>query len=376
MVSSRKHVLVVGKYFPPYRGGVEQYTADVVRIAAKKYRVTVLVHSSGPNDEIEHDGNVTIIRCGTRWTVKSQPISPSMWGHLRRLKPDLVHFNAPNFWAAAALNVVGPKCPIVITHHCDVFGRPLLKRLVMPFYRRLVRRSSALIVTSAKNVGVSTDLPASIPRVVPIPCGVDDSRYSTAIGTLPAERESRFGGAPVIGFVGRFVRYKGLSVLIAALAKVDDVHAVLIGEGDLKETLQREIEAAGLGHRVHLLGNLDEASKIREMQLMDLLVLPSIETSEAFGIVQVEAQLLSKPIVASDLPTGVTDVTINEITGLLVPPGDVDALAAAIRRLTHDKALSKKFGAAGRERSLKNFTTKIFEGHFERLFAQVLEPAL
>ena len=141
IVSSRKHVLVVGKYFPPYRGGVEQYTADVVHIAAKKYRVTVLVHSSGPNDEIEHDGNVTIIRCGTRWTVKSQPISPSMWWHLRRLKPDLVHFNAPNFWAAAALNVVGPRCPIVITHHCDVFGRPLLKRLVMPFYRRLVRRS-------------------------------------------------------------------------------------------------------------------------------------------------------------------------------------------------------------------------------------------
>jgi rhamnosyl/mannosyltransferase len=124
-----------------------------------------------------------------------------------------------------------------------------------------------------------------------------------------------------------------------------------------------------------MLGNLDEASKIREMQLMDLLVLPSIETSEAFGIVQVEAQLLSKPIVASDLPTGVTDVTINEMTGLLVPPGDADALAAAIRRLTRDKALSKKLGAAGRERSLKNFTTKIFEGHFERLFAQVLEPA-
>ena len=146
------------------------------------------------------------------------------------------------------------------------------------------------------------------------------------------------------------MRYKGLSVLIAALAKVDDVNAVLIGDGDLKETLQQEIEAAGLGHRVHLPGNLDEVSKIREMQLMDLLVLPSIETTEAFGIVQVEAQLLSKPIVASDLPTGVTDVTINEMTGLLVPPGDAGALAAAIRRLTTSRCRKSWVRQAGSAR--------------------------
>lgn len=362
-----KHILIVGKYFAPYCGGVEQYTLNVVNAIAADYRVTVIVHNSGRRDQIERDGNVTIIRCGTPWIVKSQPISPTMWWHLLRAKADLLHLNAPNFWAATALNFVGPKCPMVITHHCDVYGRPLLKRIVMPFYRRLVRRSAALVVTSAKNVTVSEDLPPGIPRVEVIPCGVDDRKFQQ--GDVEGVRSTV---GTVVGFIGRFVRYKGLAVLVSALAKLKDVEAVLIGGGELKDAIKQQIADLGLQDRVRILDSVNDAGKIAELHRMDMLVLPSIETTEAFGIVQVEAQLLAKPIIASDLPTGVTDVTINEVTGLLVPPGDVDALAKAIDRLGHDQALRKRLGEAGRQRALSNYTLDIFNANFRRLFAEIL----
>ena len=94
-MSGQKHVLIIGKYYPPVFGGVERYAADVARTAARKYRVTVLVHNTGPEDAVERDGNITIIRCGTMRIVNAQPISPTMWGHIWRLKPDLIQFNAP-----------------------------------------------------------------------------------------------------------------------------------------------------------------------------------------------------------------------------------------------------------------------------------------
>ena len=368
MVSAQKHILVVAKYYPPFRGGIEQYTLDLVNAVEPNYAVTVIVHNHNAKDEIERHGNVTIIRCGTPWIVKSQPISPSMWWHLSRAKADLVHFSAPNFWAAALLNFVGPRCPLVITHHCDVYGRPLLRRVVMPFYRRLVRRSAAVVVTSAKNVAVSQDLPPGIPRVEVIPCGVDHRKFLQAdadVGRSPA-------GA-VVGFVGRFVRYKGLPVLISALAMLKDVQAVLIGGGELKGALERQIAELGLASRVRILDGADDARKIVEMRNMDIVVLPSIETTEAFGIVQVEAQLLAKPMIASDLATGVTDVTVNDVTGLLVPPGDAHALAGAIDRLIRDEVLRKRFGEAGRQRALSSYTLDIFGDNFRRLFGELLQ---
>lgn len=365
-LGARPHIVIVGKYYPPQHGGIERYTADVARIAARKYRVTVLVHSIGPKDHVEVSANpaITIIRCGTKRIISSQPISPSMLMHLRSLKPDLIHFNAPNFWAAAALLLSRPKCPMVITHHADVFGRLLLKRLLLPIYRALVRRSACVIVNSLKNAHISPDLPQNFKSIKEIPWGVDVSDYDPSerdTDCFRAERLRRFNGAPVIGFVGRFVRYKGLPVLIEALRSIPTAHAMLIGDGPLRDQIVDQIAASGLVDRVHFLGNLDEKTKIREMLFMDVLAFPSLETSEAFGLVQVEAQLLNIPVVACDLPTGVTDVTIHHETGILVSPGDPVSLASALRLLCDQPSLARGYGHAGRQRALNNFTMEKFE---------------
>jgi rhamnosyl/mannosyltransferase len=370
-----KHILIVGKYYPPEAGGVERYTRDVARIAAKTYRVTVVVHDRGRRDHIEHDGNITIIRCGTAKIISSQPVSPSMLRHLRSLQPDLVLFNAPNFWGAGMLLLTAHKAPLLITHHADVYGRPFLKRALMPIYRQLARRASGVIVNSRKNASSSQDLPRRGCRFIEIPWAVDETNYrldEAERAQLLAERRRRFGDAPVVGFIGRFVRYKALPVLVEALSRIDNLHALLIGDGPLRAQIEQQVHAAGIAERVHFLGNLDERGKIRSMGMMDMLALPSNDTTEAFGIVQVEAQLMELPVVVSNLPTGVTDITLNGVTGLLVPPNDPGALADAFARLIDDRALAHRFGVAGRERALRLFTMDTFERRFSGLFRATL----
>jgi glycosyltransferase involved in cell wall biosynthesis len=370
-----KHVVIIGKYYPPEFGGVERYTRDVAHLAAKAHRVTVVVYNRGRGDSIERDGNTTIIRCGTATTISSQPISISMLGHLRSLEPDLVHFNAPNFWGAAMLALCGSKAPLIITHHADVFGRSLLRLAVMPIYRHLVRLATCVVVNSLKNATSSNDLAGTNAPFVEIPWGIEPDAYrldKAALSEAVSERRRYFGEAPVVGFVGRLVRYKGVPVLIEALRQLEDVHAILIGDGPLKSWASQRVEEAGIAHRIHFAGQLDEQTKIREMSMMDMLVLPSTDTTEAFGVSQVEAQLLGLPVIASNLPTGVTDVTLDNVTGLLVPPGDVDALAKAISRLVGDRDLAKRLGRAGRERALRHFTLDLFERRFAMLFDAVL----
>jgi rhamnosyl/mannosyltransferase len=146
----------------------------------------------------------------------------------------------------------------------------------------------------------------------------------------------------------------------------------MIGDGPLREQTVQRAKAAGIADRMHFLGSLDEREKVRHLAMIDVLLLPSTDTTEAFGVVQIEAQLLGKPVIASRLPTGITDVTIDNETGLLIPPGDPDSLGRAITKLIADPDLRARFGENGRIHALKYFTLDVFNRRFGELFDTVL----
>ena len=129
------------------------------------------------------------------------------------------------------------KGPLIITHHADVFGRPLLKRLVLPIYHRLVGRAALRRCHFQEERFMSKDLPRRAGPFVTIPHGLDEKIYQL---DFPGEEVARdrirlAGHAPIVGFIGRFVRYKGLSVIVDALAQLPGVHALMIGDGPLRE---------------------------------------------------------------------------------------------------------------------------------------------
>ena len=353
-------IVELGKFFPPNQfGGIEMATESFARALAAHHEVTVICHNKDRvHDEETRDG-FRLIRCGTEFVRYSQPVSLRMGRVLRDAKPDLILLHAPNFWGALIVELYCPNVPVVVIHHADVQGRVILRNLLRPLYRRIVRRSRLVIVASKRNVGRSVDLPKRLERVCELPLGVDETAYelsSAERAQVEASKKELFGDRVVVGFVGRFAWYKGLSVLLKAIRPLPEIRLLLVGDGSLRDQLEREARELGVADRIRFVGHVTEAEKIKYFHMMDIFVLPSTHVTEAFGIVQIEAQFCGRPVIRTDLPTGVRDITIHGVTGLAVPAGDVDSLSDAIANLSRDRALREQFGRRGRERAFSHFS--------------------
>ena len=159
----------------------------------------------------------------------------------------------------------------------------------------------------------------------------------------------------MILFIGKFRYYKGLHVLFEAMNQVDG-KLLLIGEGYLEKELKRKVAADGLVNKVEFLGELSNRKVNAYLKACDVFVLPSVQRSEAFGIVQLEAMACGKPVVCTDLGTGTTYVNQHQKTGIVVAPDDPLDLAQAINFLLDNPEVRFKFGQAGSERVKKYFT--------------------
>jgi glycosyltransferase involved in cell wall biosynthesis len=157
-------------------------------------------------------------------------------------------------------------------------------------------------------------------------------------------------GRPIVLFVGRLVRYKGVDVLLEAMRGVSAT-ALLVGNGPERHALQRTAEQLGVADRVKFLGEVSDDELAALYRACDLFVLPSVTRQEAFGVVQIEAMACGKPVISTDLGTGAGWVNQNGETGLVVPPRDAAALRGAIERLIGDDTLQRTMGAAARHRA-------------------------
>lgn len=160
------------------------------------------------------------------------------------------------------------------------------------------------------------------------------------------------GGKLLVYALGRHVYYKGFDVLIRAMRTVDGV-LILGGDGLLRESLQAQAEQLGVAGKVLFQGRIPEDQLAAYFHACDVFCLPSVEQSEAFGLVQAEAMACGKPVVNTWLHNGVNEVSRDGETGLTVPVRDPVALAAALTRLAREPELRETLGrnAALRARS-------------------------
>jgi glycosyltransferase involved in cell wall biosynthesis len=179
-------------------------------------------------------------------------------------------------------------------------------------------------------------------------------------------------GAPLIGEIGRLCDVKGQRELIAALAQVPDARAVLIG-GDLEQggafqtSLEHEAERLGVRDRVVFTGRREDAADL--LAELDVLALPS--WTEGLPLVVLEAMAQRRPVVATPVG-GTPEVVVDGETGLLVPPRDPDALAAALRRLLADADLRRRMGEAGFDRVREHFSADAMTRRVLAIYDEVL----
>jgi rhamnosyl/mannosyltransferase len=194
-------------------------------------------------------------------------------------------------------------------------------------------------------------------KCVVVPYGIELAGFAATpqVSQAAASWRQRFGPAPLLLFVGRLVPYKGVDVLIRAMAGLEAQLAV-VGDGPLRAALEGAAVDGGVSDRVHFLGALTDHEIVALYHASDVFVLPSVTRAEAFGMVQIEAMACGTPVVSTDVPSGVPWVNQHSESGLVVPAGDADRLNDALRQLCADGALRARLGAGARRRVEREFT--------------------
>jgi glycosyltransferase involved in cell wall biosynthesis len=361
-------ILHIGKYYPPYSGGMETYLQDLVRHQSNLVRVEVVVANTRRVSSIEMLDGAKITRVASMGVIASQPICPSLPRKLANRKEDIVHLHMPNPLGALSYLMSGHKGKLVITHHADTLGRPMLRRLVNPFVRRAMKRASAIIVTSERYLGSSEELVDFREKCRVIPLGIDLAPFQSGDSGAATGIRSNYGRRVILS-VGRLIAYKGLDFLLEAMKEVDAT-LLVIGSGRLREHLEKMKENYGIGDKVHFLGRVEDVTSY--YKAAQIFVLSSTTRAEAFGIVQIEAMATGIPVVNTELDSGVPEVSVNGETGITVPPKDASALARAINFLLANDDVREKYGLAGSDRAREKFPAERMAADTFRVYESVL----
>ena len=347
-------VVHVGKFYHPYRGGMETHLRTLCEGLAPITELSVVVANSTRRTEHDMVNGVRVTRVGTMAVAASAPITPGMAREMRRAGADVVHVHLPHPTASLSYLTGRIRGSLVVTYHSDIVRQRMLGALYEPVQQAFLRRASAIICTSPDYRDSSPSLRPHLDRCVVAPFSLDPT---SLLRPDPAEVEAirqKFGDRLVLG-VGRLVSYKGFTHLVRAMQRVD-AHLLLIGEGPLRKDLEEQTRADGVAGKVTFLGHVPETAPY--FHAATVFALSSIERSEAFGLVQLEAMWCGVPVVNTRLASGVPYVSRHGETGLTVPPRDPEALGAALRTLLDDASLRDRLGAAARARAENTFNVK------------------
>jgi rhamnosyl/mannosyltransferase len=340
-------VLCFGRLHGTSEGGVERHVQSLMAGLEGKVRFVNLVPSRDGKPR-EHRLGESVVYEAPAFAVSNTPISLSMPWRARRLHRqrgfDLAHLHFPDPMSHVAALALPAGVPLVISWHSDIVRQKRFRALYAPFERAILRRAAAVVIGTPAHFRSSQVLPAASveAKLAVVPYGVDFGRFSGPRPRAAAIR--REFGERLVFALGRHVYYKGFEYLLEAMASLTDARLLLGGVGPLTADLRRRAEAPGLSGRVEFLGHIPDHELADFYYACDLFCMPSVEPSEGFGIAQVEAMACARPVVCCELHNGVTYVNRHEETGLVVPPRDAAALAAALRRLLDDAALRRRLG--------------------------------
>lgn len=352
----RMRVLQIGKYYHPYIGGTENHLLTLVKELKKEVKVIVLVANTRFKTSVERDDGVDIYRIARLGSLFSLPLTLSMPLWLKRQKADILHFHLPNPLSVLSYFLSRPKGKIVVTYHSDIIRQRFFNPLFNPFLMKFLKRTEAIIVTSDNLIKNSPILRRFRDKCKIIPYGIDTSRFQADGKVIKKAEEIRQKyGSPLILFAGRLVYYKGLEYLLKAMKDVK-ARLLIVGSGPLENRLKKLARHYEVCDKVIWIGEIENEKIAPYYYASNVFVLPSSIKAESFGIVQLEAFACGKPVVSTNLPTGVTFVNQDEKTGLVVPPKDSEVLSQAVNKLLESQELRNRYGRKAKERAENEFT--------------------
>lgn len=329
-------VLQVSKLYPPSTGGIETVVYDLVQEMALSNQIElidVLAFSENTKSSVEKNMRGLVYRCASMFKFASTYVSIDFfltWLKIRN-EYDVVHVHVPNPLASLALTLLPTRAKVVVHWHSDIVKQKLLKRLLYPFQYGMLKKASRIVVTSAPYAEGSKDLRNFKSKVKVIPIGIDRDKLQRN-KKVETYLSSEFASKKVVFALGRHVYYKGFEYLIESAKYLPNDYIVLIGgKGELTDWYLKLVQSAGLQYKVRFIGRVPDSELGGYYDYAKAFVLPSVDKSEAFGVVQLEAMSFGTPIVSCAIQgSGVSSVNKNGVTGIVCDPNKPKKLAEAI----------------------------------------------
>lgn len=378
-------VLQVGKFHPPPFGGMETVLHNLMRVLSDEVDLEVVVANSRNANESFMVGRTWVHKVRSLGMFAGTSLCPTMpwvlWRLLRKRRYDVVHVHLPNPTGHFAIEWVLPKqTRLVITWHSDIVRQKYLMRFYLPFLKSFLNRADAIVAATPKNISSSTQLGPDLPseKLHAIPFGIDVTAYRITAGIERKKTELiTLYGERIIFACGRHIYYKGFEYLIRAMDMLGGATLLIGGRGPLTAGLQVLAASCARPGSIVFLGFIPQEDIPAYYHAAAVVAMPSVDMSEAFGMVQLEAMVCRKPVVCCELHNGVSYVNQNGITGLVVPPRDPAALAEAIGALLADTGLRRRMGDAGYNRVVEKFSLETMQaGHLELFRRLTANPVL
>jgi len=383
------NVLIVLTYYRPHTSGLTIYAERLAKgLAARGHSVTVLTSRYNrrlpPEEEID---GVRVVRAPVLFRISKGVIMPTFgflaWKYVRWA--DVLSLHLPQFDAAGvALRGRLLHKPTLLTYHCDLQLPPgafnsIVNRVVLTMNDLAGKYSHGVVAYTQDFARHSPFLQrfAAKRHVIPPPVEMPESTRS---GVVAFQRmHNPDNKHPVIGMAARMAAEKGVEVLLQAMPKILERYpnARVLFAGQYRNVLAEEAYAKRLEFRIRLLeekgqwrflGVLDAVQMAAFYPNLDVITVPSLNSTESFGLVQVEAMLNGVPSVASDLP-GVRQPVLQTGMGEIAPIGDADGLANAILKVLDNR----EDYVRPREEIGARFSPEKTAVEYEALFQQMLE---
>lgn len=287
---------------------------------------------------------------------------------LRKYRADILHphDNLSKIIGGLAAKIAGIK---VVVHCHDLLGDRRIERILLHYQRIFMNR----IIAVSEGVRRTFILNGkALRKVVTIYNGIDLGKYSGAKDTELKGRLGISNDKVVVGIVAMFDVCKGHLYLFGALEHLpvkerDRFVCLVIGDGRERPNLEKIVKEKGLEQQVKFLGYRTDVPKL--LGAIDILIIPSVQ--ESFGIVALEAMAMKVPVIVTRVG-GLPEIVEEGVTGLIVPPADVDALSRAILGMLYDRKRREKMGEAGRARVAEKFDIKISVRMTEQVYESLL----
>ncbi len=361
-------VLWVTQDFPPDKGGIQTYSAELVRALVDLGHEVDVVAPDRPH-AADHDRSFPARVHRVPGPRDAMPVSaaPVVLAMTHRTRFDVVMHAQ---WPTATGSVIARRrerigALVLAAHGRELLWRPRMLAGAYDRWRRAVLHAADRVVAVSRyTAAIVRGLGVDAPRTCVVPNGSDVARlHRPAVIEQAATLRAKWaiGPSPLVVTVARLVPHKGIDTVIRALPEVaravPDVAYVVVGGGRDRERLLRLARDVGVAERVHFVGCVGDDEVSAWLHACDVLALPSRERPpdvEGFGIVLLDAAACGRPVVAGR-SGGIADAVVDGETGLLCDPDRTDDVTRALIHVLRDRELARRLGAAGRERVAEGF---------------------